>query len=65
MIAFIKLPVPHVTCCAFIGENRRTLLITTAKKGLTPQELAKYPLSGHVFTAELDVAGLKKFDCSL
>ena len=65
MIAFIKLPVPHVTCCAFIGENRRTLLITTAKKGLTPQELAQYPLSGHVFTAEVDVAGLKKFDCSL
>lgn len=65
MIAFIHLPVPHVTCCAFIGKNRRTLLITTAKKGLTSEELDQYPLSGHVFIAEVDVAGLKKYDCTL
>jgi sugar lactone lactonase YvrE len=65
MIAFIQLPVPHVTCCAFIGKNRRTLLITTAKKGLTSEELDQYPLSGHVFIAEVDVVGLKKYDCTL
>lgn len=63
MISFIELPVPHVTCCAFIGEDRRTLLITTAKKGLSEQELDKYPLSGHLFIAVVDVVGLKKYDC--
>jgi sugar lactone lactonase YvrE len=63
MISFIELPVPHVTCCAFTGEDRRTLLITTAKKGLSQQELDQFPLSGHLFIAEVDVVGLKKYDC--
>ncbi len=45
----IELPAPHVTSCAFGGDNMQTLYITTAREGLTDSQLNEFPLSGGVF----------------
>lgn len=53
----IALPVPNVSSCCFGGENLDTLFITTAKKGLSQQELEKYPQSGSIFTKKMPMKG--------
>lgn len=45
----IALPVPRPTSCAFGGPDLDTLFVTSARDGLTPSQLAQYPLSGCVF----------------
>ena len=45
----IKLPVAKVTSCTFGGENFEDLYITSAKVGLTVEELKKQPLAGSLF----------------
>ncbi len=57
-LARIDLPVSQVTHCAFGGPGLRTLFITSARVGLTPEQLQAQPLAGALFAAQLDVAGL-------
>lgn len=45
----IKLPVARVSCCTFGGEHYRDLFITTAREGLTEEELNAQPLAGSLF----------------
>ncbi|MFB2117988.1 SMP-30/gluconolactonase/LRE family protein [Parapedobacter sp. 2B3] len=45
----IRLPVSLVTSCAFGGENLSDLFVTTARLGLTPDELKEQPLAGALF----------------
>ncbi len=59
LLAKVELPVPNVASCAFGGENMETLYITTARLGLTEEELAKYPLSGSVFSCQVGSRGMK------
>jgi sugar lactone lactonase YvrE len=54
----IRLPVSRVTMCAFGGPDLRTLFITTAREGMTPEELAQEPLAGGLFAAQVGAAGL-------
>lgn len=54
----IELPVPQVSSCAFGGADMKTLYITTAATGLSPQQLADAPFSGRLFSIDLDVGGL-------
>ena len=54
----IHVPAPLVTCCAFGGHDLRTLYITTARVGMDAKQIQSAPLSGSLFKAELDVAGL-------
>lgn len=58
LLELIKLPVPNVTSCAFGGTNLNQLFITTAKEGLSKEELEMYPNSGDVFMAEMDIQGV-------
>jgi sugar lactone lactonase YvrE len=58
LIGSIKLPVPNVSSCAFVGGDRDYLLITTARQKLTDHELVLYPESGNVFIAEPGVRGI-------
>ena len=57
----VHVPAPCVTACAFGGPKLDQLYITSARKGCDEAMLAKYPLSGNVFLAEVGVAGLGAF----
>lgn len=45
----IYVDAPHVTSCVFGGPNHQDLFISTARVGLTEQQLLQYPNSGAVF----------------
>jgi len=45
----IPLPVARVTSCCFGGENFQDLYITSARTGLTSDQLNKQPLAGSLF----------------
>ena len=53
----VKLPTRNVTSCAFGGPDLRTLFITTASSGLTPEQRADEPLAGGLFAVAMDCAG--------
>lgn len=57
LIDKIELPVPHITSCAFGGENMDTLLVTTAQENLSEAQLEEYPLSGDVFLVKTKARG--------
>ena len=59
----IEIPVPHVTSCAFAGENLDHLIITTARGDLNDDELKKYPESGNVFILKTNVRGTESNNC--
>jgi sugar lactone lactonase YvrE len=54
----VKVPVSRPTCPAFGGKDLKTLYITSAREGMTPEQLAAEPLSGSVFAIDVDVPGL-------
>lgn len=59
IVARIDVPAPHTTCPAFAGPDLDTLVITTATEGLDEQRLARYPLSGRLFTFRPGVRGVR------
>lgn len=58
MIHVIDVPAPHTTSVAFAGELLDTLVITTTSDGLSPAQLAEFPMSGRLFTARPGVTGV-------
>jgi len=54
----VALPVPQVTSCCFGGKDLRTLFVTTASVGLSPDEVGRAPLAGSLFAVDTGVAGL-------
>ena len=61
----IALPVTRPTSCAFGGNDLKTLYITTARHGLSPQQLEEQPLAGSVLALTTDVPGLAEPRCVL
>lgn len=57
LLGIVEVPVPNVASCAFGGDDYKTLYITTARAGLSDEELVKYPLSGSLFVCSAPVAG--------
>lgn len=57
-LARIELPAANVTDCAFGDADLRTLYITTARDGLTPQQLEAEPLTGGLFRVRVDGPGV-------
>jgi sugar lactone lactonase YvrE len=55
----VRTPAPLTTACAFGGKDHKDLFITSARLGLTEQDLADHPRSGRVFTCRPGVAGLR------
>lgn len=47
---YIKFPVARVTSCAFGGKNLTDLFITSARTGLTENDLKEQPFAGALFT---------------
>lgn len=56
-LADVRVPAPHVTSCTFGGKELDTMYITTARQGLTAEELKEYPLSGSLFSCMPDTNG--------
>ena len=54
----IEVPAPHTTCVTFAGPDLATMVITTATKDLSDDDLARHPLSGRLFTVDAGVRGL-------
>jgi len=62
LLQTIPIPALNVTSCAFGGEGLTDLYITSARKGLSEQQLAQYPLTGGVFRLQTDVKGMPTFE---
>lgn len=58
LLAAVRFPVANVTKLAFGGPDLRTVYATTARKGLTPAQLASQPLAGDLFAFRVQVPGL-------
>lgn len=58
LLETVTLPVANVTKMAFGGPDLKTVYVTTAAKGLAPNELAVQPLAGNLFSFRADVAGV-------
>ena len=54
----VKLDAPQPSCPAFGGTDLSTLYVTSAHLGMTANDRAAAPLSGAVFSQQLDVKGL-------
>lgn len=57
LIGKVTQDVPNVTSCAFGGEDMQQLFISTARSGLSAEQLRKYPLSGSLFIADTNIKG--------
>jgi L-arabinonolactonase len=55
----VRIPAIQPTACCFGGDDLRTLFITSARFGLTAEQLAEQPYSGGIFSMSVDVAGLE------
>lgn len=55
----IEVPAHYVTSCTFGGENLDELYITTARGGMSPEELERWPLAGGLFRVKPGVKGMK------
>ena len=56
-IGQVHVPAPHVTSLAFGGPDLTTLFITSARDGLSADQLRAAPESGSVFVSPTDVSG--------
>ncbi|MBW1639741.1 SMP-30/gluconolactonase/LRE family protein [Microbacterium resistens] len=60
LVQTIHVPAPHTSSVAFAGRALDTLVITTAREGLTDEQLATFPLSGRIFTTKPGVHGVQQ-----
>jgi len=57
LLTKVAIPAPRVTSCIFGDKSRSRLYITTARKGLTDEQLRKYPHSGSIFIFDTNTTG--------
>jgi sugar lactone lactonase YvrE len=55
----LDVPADNVTSCAFGGTGLTELFVTTASRGLSPDQLAGQPHAGGIFAAAPGVVGLE------
>jgi len=60
LIESLPFPCANITKLAFGGEDLRTVFVTTARKGLTPQELEQQPLAGSLFSFRTATPGMRQ-----
>jgi sugar lactone lactonase YvrE len=58
LVMRVRLPVSRPTSCCFGGADLATLFITTARLGLTDDQLRGQPNAGHLFAADVGVRGV-------
>ena len=54
----VEVPLPQPTSCIFGGRDLDVLYITTSRQNMTPEQLARYPLSGSVVAVRPGVSGV-------
>lgn len=59
LLQTIRLPAARITSCAFGGRNLDTLYITSARRGLTEEQLMEQPLAGGLFKVKPGVRGMR------
>ena len=64
LLTTVRLPCANVTKIAFGGPDLRTAYVTTAWKGMTPEERAAQPLAGDLFSFEAPAPGLPSVEVS-
>ncbi|GAB2787197.1 SMP-30/gluconolactonase/LRE family protein [Rhabdobacter roseus] len=57
LLAEVEVPAVNVTSCAFGDADLGTLYITTARDGVSDEQLEKYPLTGSLFRCRPGVKG--------
>jgi xylono-1,5-lactonase len=65
LLASVSLPCANVTKIAFGGADLRTAYVTTARVGLSAEQLALQPLAGALFAFEAPAAGLPAYAVAL
>ena len=53
----VRVPAPHVSSVAFVGDGLDRLLITTASRDLDEDGLLRHPDAGRLFLADVGVTG--------
>jgi sugar lactone lactonase YvrE len=54
----LQVPVSQPSCVAFGGADMRLMFVTSAKEGLSPEDLARDRLAGSLLVYQTEVAGL-------
>ena len=54
----VQTPVPQVACVEFGGPDLDLLFVTTAREGMSTQQVEEFPLSGHVFVYQTSCSGI-------
>jgi sugar lactone lactonase YvrE len=62
LLEAIPIPALNVTSCAFGGQGLTDLYVTSARKGMSVEQLADYPLSGGLFRIQTNIRGLATFE---
>jgi sugar lactone lactonase YvrE len=62
LVAEIPLPALNVSSCAFGGLDLTDIYVTTAREWMSPEQLAKYPLSGGLFRLRTNIRGMPTFE---
>jgi sugar lactone lactonase YvrE len=57
LIEEIRFPASQISCPAFGGANLSTLYATSARDGLSPEQLRNDPLAGQTFVVETRTRG--------
>jgi sugar lactone lactonase YvrE len=60
----VAFPCSNITKLVFAGDDLRTVYATTARKGLSPQQLSEQPLAGGLFTFRAPVPGQPQGICT-
>ncbi len=58
----ISVPALNTSCCVFGGKNMNELFITSARHGMSDEDIKKYPLSGGLFKVITNIEGMPTFE---
>jgi sugar lactone lactonase YvrE len=58
----ISVPALQSSCPVFGGKDMNELYITSARKGMSEEDLKKYPLSGGLFKVVTKTEGMQTFE---
>ena len=58
IVGVLELPVSQVSCVAFAGPELNLLCVTTARAGLSEEQLRSEPAAGDLFIYEVEATGL-------